>query len=173
MLPHRLFVLGGAASGKSSYAEAQIHRNGKTKVYLATAQIFDSEMEAKKNLHIAQRGPGWQTIEAPFDAADRLKALTAEHVCLFDCATMWLTNHMLADHDLPEEEDRLFDAMAQSAADIVIVSNEVGQGIVPDSKLGRQFREAQGRLNIRLARYCDTVVHVVAGLPNVLKGAVS
>jgi len=173
MLPHRLFVLGGAASGKSAYAESMVYPYAKAKVYLATAQIFDSEMEAKKNQHIAQRGSNWQTIEAPFDAASHVAKLTADQVCLFDCATMWLTNHMLAENDLATEEARLFDALQTCAAPVVIVSNEVGQGIVPENALSRRFREAQGRLNIKLAHHCDTVVQVVAGLPNVLKGSVA
>ncbi|NRB34749.1 MAG: bifunctional adenosylcobinamide kinase/adenosylcobinamide-phosphate guanylyltransferase [Rhodobacteraceae bacterium] len=170
MLPNRAFVLGGAASGKSAYAENLTYLYGKSRVYLATAQIFDDEMAAKKNRHLAQRGDDWTTIEEPFDAATVLKQAGPDQVYLMDCATLWLTNHMLAEHDLDAEQDRLMRAMNTCKANLVVVSNEVGQGIVPDTTLGRRFREAQGRLNIDLAKNCDLVVQIVAGLPNVLKG---
>jgi adenosylcobinamide kinase/adenosylcobinamide-phosphate guanylyltransferase len=170
MLPKCGLILGGAASGKSAYAETLVKTYPKDKFYLATSQIFDAEMADKKDRHIAQRGAGWTTIEEPFNAADVLLAATRDQVYLVDCATMWLTNHLLSDGDLPPKEDHLINAICRTKADVVIVSNEVGHGIVPDNKLARQFREAQGRLNIRLALNCDLVVQVVAGIPTPLKG---
>ncbi len=141
----------------------------KAKVYVATAQAFDMEMQAKIDDHIFRRGPGWTTIEAPFDAAARLGGLSADQICLFDCATMWLANQM-QDDALPDaEQARLMAAIDGCRAELVVVSNEVGQGIVPENSLARRFREAQGRLNIALAQQADIVVHVVAGLPRVLK----
>lgn len=168
--PKITFVLGGAASGKSAYAEGLADVGGKSKVYLATAQAFDAEMVAKIRLHTDRRGPDWETVEAPHGAAEALGRLGPEQVCLFDCATMWLSNVLLAEGDLAAEQDRLLQAVGGCRADLVIVSNEVGHGIVPDNALARQFREAQGRLNIALAARADRVVQVVAGLPQVLKG---
>lgn len=143
---------------------------GDARMYLATAQAFDDEMRAKIAAHVAQRGAGWTTLEIPLDAADALDGLQAGRVCLLDCATLWLSNHLLADHDLDAQSDRLLGALQSCAARVVVVTNEVGSGVVPDTSLGRQFRTAQGRLNIRLAARADLVVQVVAGLPNVLKG---
>ena len=128
-------------------------------------------MHQKIRQHIAQRGGDWLTIEAPFDLAPELAKLTDDQVCLIDCATMWLTNHLLAENDLKQAQTELLTALKDSAAQILIVSNEVGHGIVPENALSRRFREAQGRLNIALAAQADRVVQVIAGLPLVLKGA--
>lgn len=165
------FILGGAASGKSAFAEQLCVNTGKDKVYWATAQIFDSEMREKVSRHLEQRGAGWATIEEPETAAHVLAPLSPGQVCLMDCATMWLTNHLLAEHDLETAQAELLSAIEHCKADLVIVSNETGLGIVPENKLARRFREAQGRLNIALAARADTVVQVTAGLPLVLKGA--
>ncbi|QDI74709.1 bifunctional adenosylcobinamide kinase/adenosylcobinamide-phosphate guanylyltransferase [Leisingera aquaemixtae] len=165
------FYSWGAASGKSAYAEQLCLNSGKSRVYWATAQIFDSEMRAKVSRHLEQRGSGWATVEEPETAARVLGVLEPGQICLMDCATMWLTNHLLADHDLQAAQDGLLAAVDQCRADLVIVSNETGLGIVPENALARRFREAQGRLNIALAARADTVVQVTAGLPLVLKGA--
>ncbi|WP_424987623.1 bifunctional adenosylcobinamide kinase/adenosylcobinamide-phosphate guanylyltransferase [Microbulbifer sp. S227A] len=170
MQPTHTLVLGGAASGKSAFAEGLAEGADKPMVYIATAQVFDAEMRDKIDLHVARRGDAWSTIEAPLDVAAALRSLTPQQVCLLDCATMWLSNQMLAGHDIAGAEAMLVDAIRTCAADLVIVTNEVGQGIVPDNPLARRFRETQGRLNITLARECHTVVQVVVGLPRVLKG---
>ncbi len=164
-------ILGGAASGKSAYAENLCISSGKPKAYWATSQVLDDEMRAKVDKHLKQRGPGWKTFEEPFDAASVLGLLSADQICLVDCATMWLTNHLLAGHDLEAETEALLQAIDACAAELVIVTNETGLGIVPENALARRFREAQGRLNIALAARADTVVQVTAGLPLVLKGA--
>ncbi len=170
MLPALTLVLGGAASGKSAFAEALAEKSGISFTYLATAQAFDAEMRDRIDTHIARRGPGWQTIESPLEAAKVLENLRGDAPCLFDCATLWLSNHMLAGSDLAAAETRLLHALAGCAVPVIVVSNEVGQGIVPDAALGRRFRDAQGRLNIALAAQADLVVQVIAGLPQVLKG---
>ena len=164
------FVIGGAASGKSAFAEQLTVSTGKSRIYLATSQVFDDEMHKKVNRHVAQRGEGWTTIEAPFDLHPALADLTPDQVCLIDCATMWLTNHLLAENDLDQAQTELLRALRDCRAPVVIVSNEVGHGIVPDNALSRRFREAQGRLNIALAAQADLAVQVTAGLPLVLKG---
>ena len=170
MHPDLTFVLGGAASGKSAFAEQLVVSTGKTRVYLATSQVFDDEMRLKIRRHVDQRGDGWHTIEAPMDLRPALAGLSPDQVCLIDCATMWLTNQLLAEADLEQAQSELLEAIATCPADIVVVSNEVGHGIVPENALSRRFREAQGRLNIALAAQADLAVLVAAGLPLVLKG---
>lgn len=169
--PDLTLVLGGAASGKSLFAEQLVVSYGKNRVYLATSQVFDDEMRLKIRQHIAQRGADWTTIEAPFELGPTLSALASDQACLVDCATMWLTNHLLAENNLDQAQTDLLAALNTCVAPVVIVSNEVGHGIVPDNALSRRFREAQGRLNIALAAQADRVVQVTAGLPRVLKGA--
>ena len=169
-LPKITLVLGGAASGKSACAEALILGSLKTPVYLATAQIRDAEMAAKVAAHRDQRGPGWRTVEEPLDLPAALAGVSLGEAVLIDCATLWLTNLMLADADLGLAETGLWAALERCAAPVVIVSNEVGMGIVPDNALARRFRNAQGRLNQRLAARAGLAVLVVAGLPLVLKG---
>lgn len=163
-------VLGGAASGKSLFAEQLVKNTGKNRIYIATSQIFDDEMRQKVEDHKKQRGDGWKTIEEPFDMAKALADATPQDVVLIDCATLWLTNHLLAEHDLGVEQEAFLSAIALCPSDVVIVSNETGLGIVPDNALARRFRNAQGRLNQAIARTADTVVFVAAGLPMVLKG---
>lgn len=170
LYPKFTLVLGGAASGKSSFAEQMVVSTGKSRVYFASSQVFDAEMQAKIDRHLAQRGPGWTTIEEPLEPGPALSALSARDICLFDCATMWLSNHLLAEGDLDAAQERLMAAIRHCPAQLVMVSNEVGHGIVPENALARRFREAQGRLNIALAAEADLVVLVVAGLPLALKG---
>jgi adenosylcobinamide kinase/adenosylcobinamide-phosphate guanylyltransferase len=170
MLPRRVFVLGGAASGKSAWAEDFIQNYGKPMVYLATSQAFDAEMAKKIKIHKNRRDDRWQTQEAPLDPGPVLSELTADQVVLIDCATMWLSNHLLAENDLAAAQRALLYHLETCKAPYIIVSNEVGHGIVPDNALSRQFREAQGRLNIALAAQADLAVLVTAGLPQVLKG---
>jgi adenosylcobinamide kinase/adenosylcobinamide-phosphate guanylyltransferase len=164
-------VIGGAASGKSVYAEGLVRNAATSRHYIATAQAFDDEMRVKIDRHIARRDAGWITTEAPLELEPVLAGLPADASCLLDCATLWLSNHLLADSDLERTQDRLLAALAACPARLVVVSNEVGHGVVPASVLGRRFRDAQGRLNIRLAQQADCVVQVTAGLPRALKGA--
>lgn len=163
-------VLGGASSGKSHLAENICFASGLPKIYIATAQAFDDEMRSKISQHRIDRGADWTTVEAPFDVAIALNEAPPNHIVLLDCATLWLTNHLLADHDITAQTDVLLHALATCASPVVIVSNEVGQGIVPENKLARQFRIEQGRLNRRLAAQANCVIGVMAGLPFALKG---
>lgn len=170
MLPAVSLIIGGAASGKSAFAEDLVKRSGRGLIYLATAQAHDAEMGAKLARHRDQRGPGWTTIEEPMDVGRTLAGISGDNTVLLDCATMWLSNQLLADHDLAEAEAELMAGLALCSAPVVIVTNEVGLSIVPDTALGRQFRDAQGRLNQKLAAKAGLVVNVIAGLPQVLKG---
>lgn len=170
MFPRITLVLGGASSGKSAFAENLVLSDNRAPVYLATSQAFDAEMDAKIAAHKQARDESWHTIEEPFEAAKTLTTFTKDQVVLLDCLTLWLTNHMLADHDLGVETDRLIQALNGCAAPVVLVSNEIGQGVVPDTQLARRFRDAQGKLNQSIAAQADLVVAVMAGLPLVLKG---
>lgn len=170
MYPKRVFVLGGAASGKSYWAEEFAKSYDAPMTYLATGQVFDDEMAARVEIHKNRRVSGWHTLEAPFDLQPALDAAPSDGVILIDCATMWLSNHLLAQSALPEEQAALLRSLEACDTPWIIVSNEVGHGIVPDNALAREFREAQGRLNCALAALSDLTVLVTAGLPQVLKG---
>ena len=170
MLSHLTLVIGGAASGKSAFAEHLVIATNRPRIYLATAQVFDIEMKDKVDRHRDQRGADWDTVEAAFDLAPVLCGAGADQIVLIDCATMWLTNHMLADNDLEAAQTALVHTLADCAAPVVIVTNELGLSVVPENALARRFRDAQGRLNQRLAAEADLVVNVIAGLPQVLKG---
>ncbi|MEL7213794.1 MAG: bifunctional adenosylcobinamide kinase/adenosylcobinamide-phosphate guanylyltransferase [Pseudomonadota bacterium] len=164
------FVLGGAASGKSAFAEGLVLADGGTRGYLATAQVWDAEMEAKVDRHKTMRGAGWITVEEPLDIAAALTKMTDAETILLDCATLWLTNQLLAEADLEAASDVFVETLVAASQRIVVVSNEVGQGIVPDNAMSRRFREAQGRLNQKIAAQSDLAINVIAGLPMVLKG---
>lgn len=166
-------VLGGARSGKSAYAQALAESmDGAALVYLATAEAWDAEMAERVGLHQAARGARWRTVEEPLALVPALAAAAQPGaVVLVDCLTLWLSNLMLGNRDVDAETAHLVEAVGQLMAPVIFVSNEVGQGIVPDSRLGRDFRDRQGRLNQRMAAACDTVVLVAAGLPLQLKPA--
>jgi adenosylcobinamide kinase / adenosylcobinamide-phosphate guanylyltransferase len=164
-------VLGGARSGKSRYAESLITARAPPWIYLATGQAGDDEMAQRIAAHRVRRNVGWQTIEVPHDLAGALDAAAAQVPLLVDCVTLWLTNRMLAEADVDAEIAHLEDALARRTGAAVLVSNEVGYGIVPENALARRFRDAQGWLNQRLAARADRVVLVVAGLPLVVKGS--
>ena len=161
-------VLGGARSGKSRHAEALITRLPPPWVYIATAQAFDGEMRARIAEHQSRRAAGWCTIEAPLALPEALQDASDAPV-LVDCLTLWLSNLLLDDADLADAEAAL-DAALNRTAPTVLVSNEVGLGIVPDNALARRFRDHAGRLHQRLAARADQVVLTVAGLPMVVKG---
>jgi adenosylcobinamide kinase / adenosylcobinamide-phosphate guanylyltransferase len=169
--PRLSLVLGGARSGKSRHAEALARATNLGRIYIATAEAFDDEMRARIAQHRTDRASdGWTTVEAPLDLPAALAANAApDAVLLIDCLTLWLTNVMLADRDIAEAELSLRAALAAAVGPVVLVSNEVGMGIVPETPLGRRFRDAQGRLNQSVAALADHVVFVAAGLPLTLK----
>jgi adenosylcobinamide kinase / adenosylcobinamide-phosphate guanylyltransferase len=163
-------VIGGARSGKSSFAENLASASLRPRRYIATAQAWDDEMRARIALHKDQRGADWVTVEAPFDLVGALADAHEKEIVLVDCATLWLSNHLLVEADLDTVSKDFLNATATCAAPVIVVSNEVGWSIVPDNALARTFRDAQGRLNQRMAAQADLVVAVMAGLPIVLKG---
>lgn len=169
-LPNISLILGGASSGKSCFAETLATRDGRDRVYVATAQVLDAEMAARVGRHRARRAGGWTTVEEPFALAKVLSERKDDQIVLVDCLTMWLSNHLLAECDPGPETDRLLDALDRIAVPAILVSNEVGASVVPDNPLARRFQAAQGRLNQRVAKRAGLVVQVVAGLPLALKG---
>lgn len=168
--PRVTLILGGARSGKSRRA-LQLAEGARRKVYVATAEALDAEMADRIAQHRSERGTDWETIEAPRDLAAVLQTpVHADALLVVDCLTLWLSNLLCADADLAAEQERLIVAIRSSKAQLVIVSNEVGLGLVPETPLGRAFRDAQGRLNQAVAAAADRVEFVAAGLPLVLKG---
>jgi adenosylcobinamide kinase/adenosylcobinamide-phosphate guanylyltransferase len=163
-------VIGGARSGKSRYAESLIMRVAPPWLYVATAQPLDNEMAARIAAHRARRDAGWHVAETPRDVAGAVAVAPAGSAVLVDCLTLWLSNLMLAEVDIAAETERLDAVLARATGPVVLVSNEVGLGIVPDNVLARRFRDAQGVLNQRMAARADRVVLMVAGLPLVVKG---
>lgn len=164
-------VLGGAASGKSAYAEDLVLGLTGRPVYIATAQAFDGEMSDKIAVHQARRGAAWTTIEEPLDLAGAIAGADAPGaVLLVDCLTLWLSNLMADDRDIATETSRLVNTLGALQGQAVLVTNEVGLGIVPDNALARAFRNRHGSLNQAVAAAADRVVFVAAGLPLALKG---
>ncbi len=174
MFPERTLILGGARSGKSAYAEhlaAICAPSGEARVYIATAEAGDTEMQTRIEAHLARRGAGWRTVEAALDLPGALGAAQNDvSVVLVDCLTLWLSNLMLAGREWDAEADSLAEVLVGGGAPVILVSNEVGMGLVPDNALGRAFRDAQGSLNQKIAQHCDYVAFVAAGLPMTLKG---
>jgi adenosylcobinamide kinase / adenosylcobinamide-phosphate guanylyltransferase len=163
-------VLGGARSGKSRYAESLVTARPQPWVYIATAEARDDEMAARIAAHRARRAAGWQTIEAPHELPEALRAPPPEAAVLVDCLTLWLSNVMDAKFNIDKLTQRLEEALGGRTGMTVLVSNEVGLSIVPDNALARSFRDAQGVLNQHLAGIASRVVLMVAGQPLIVKG---
>lgn len=163
------FLLGGARSGKSAHAEKLATAHPAPWTYIATAQAWDDEMAERIALHRARRAEGWSTVDAPFDLAEAVRAVPDGQPLLVDCLTLWLSNHMLVEHDVVGLSAELAQVLSAPRGPWFVVSNEVGLGIVPDNALGRRFRDAQGRLNQSVAAVADRVLFMVAGLPMQVK----
>ena len=165
-----ILILGGARSGKSRYAQKLAEASGKMPVLIATAAAGDDEMAERIEKHRAERAAHWRVVEEEIDLAGALaREASADRVLVVDCLTLWLSNIMGAAKEVDAAVSGLLASLARLDGPVIFVTNEVGLGIVPNSKLGRAFRDAQGRLNQSLADACDTVVFVAAGLPLQLK----
>ncbi len=163
-------VLGGARSGKSAFAEQLARDSGLKRIYLATSQAFDDEMRARIDKHIKDRGDAWETVEEPTRIGDILSRKAAcDSIILVDCLTLWISNLMMAEQSIEEAVSELLDTLSSLKGPVILVSNEVGQGIVPDNKMARDFRDHAGRLHQQIAAIADHVYFVTAGLPQKLK----
>ena len=168
--PRTVLVLGGARSGKSRFAETLALNSGLSRLYVATSPIIDEETRDRVALHKAQRGGGWRTLEEEMDVAGVLDCEAGpERVILVDCLTLWLNNLFFRTLDVAAETERLCHAVSHLKGPAIFVSNEIGLGLVPETKLSRDFRDAQGRINQAMAEACKSVVFVAAGLPLTLK----
>ncbi len=169
-----IFITGGCRSGKSRYALDYANRHFSKKLYLATAEVRDEEMARRVENHKRARGPEWQTVEEPIKVPETISRYRDRtEVVLLDCLTLWLSNLLLRWDDeskIMEEAARLTAAVEESRATSIIVSNEVGMGIVPDNPLGRRFRDLSGMANQKIAETANTVVFMVSGIPMFLKG---
>ena len=164
-------ILGGARSGKSVFGERMIAASGLDPIYVATGQVHDDEMRARIDRHKARRGPDWTTVEEPDDLEGALKreALPGRAV-LVDCLTLWVTNLMMAEADIAARAESLCAALRDIESPVVLVSNEVGLGIVPDNAMARDFRDHAGRLHQDIAALANSVYFIAAGLPLKMKG---
>ena len=164
-------VLGGARSGKSAHAEGLVEASGLAPLYLATGRAWDDEMRQRIDHHVDRRGPAWRTVEEPLDLLGALRSHAREGTAvLVDCLTLWVTNLMMDDREVDAEGETLTAALPGLPGRIVLVTNEVGMGIVPENRMAREFRDHAGRLHQRIAAVADEVILVVAGLPLSLKG---
>lgn len=165
-----VLVLGGARSGKSGYAEELGDALAGPHFYIATAQAFDDEMTQRIARHRIDRASHWQTVECPLALIEAIREHDAEDVViLVDCLTLWLSNLLLGSHNIATARGRLAGLLPAVQGTLLLVSNEVGQGIVPDNALARQFRDEAGWLNQAMARAADEVWFVTAGIPARLK----
>lgn len=165
-----LLVLGGARSGKSRYAQMRAEALTGKLVYLATAQAFDQEMRERIDLHRADRGPRWSTVEEPLKLGEAISAWSRpETTVLVDCLTLWASNLIISGSDVAAATEQLLHALLTAKAPVILVANEVGLGIVPENALARQFRDVAGRINQELAATVDEVVMIFAGLSVALK----
>ncbi len=171
--PQLELILGGARSGKSRFAEQQVNSSELECVYIATAQALDAEMAERIRLHREQRSGFAQLIEEPIYLAQTIaEQMRPDRCLLIDCLTLWLTNILLHDDAtvFARERELLLQVLARAEGRILLVSNEVGQGVVPADALSRRFVDESGRLHQQLAQLSQRVIFVVAGLPQILKG---
>ncbi|MHC0052752.1 bifunctional adenosylcobinamide kinase/adenosylcobinamide-phosphate guanylyltransferase [Actibacterium sp. D379-3] len=160
-----ILITGGARSGKSALAERLALSLGTQATYIATAEVGDTEMADRVALHQARRGAEWQTVCAPIKVLKTLQETDGQGVRLVDCLTLWLSNLMLGGHDWQVAAKALAAALPQQRDPVVIVSNEVGAGIVPETALARAYRDASGLMNQIVAAAADEVYMAVCGLP--------
>ena len=168
-----IFILGGARAGKSDYAQGLAENTGRV-LFVATAEALDEEMAQRIAVHRSQRPADWETLEEPVDVAASLAPVVQDYdAVLLDCLTLWVSNRMLQTEDTPhilEEAEKLLQVYDQGRATWIVVSNEVGLGVVPPTSSGRAFRDALGRVNQLVASRADRVYMMVAGLALEIKG---
>ena len=164
-----ILVTGGARSGKSSFAEKRTKQLGSSLMYIATSEIIDSEMEKRVAEHQARRGSEWQTLHAPLKLAEALSETDGKGPCLVDCLTIWLNNLIFHNEDTIVATKELIKVLEQRSDPVVLVTNEVGSGIVPENALARRFRDEAGRMNQIISQVADEVYLSVSGIPLQIK----
>ena len=171
------FVLGGARSGKSEFAEklalasfAAMPANTTRLVYLATAEAFDEEMQARIDLHKARRSADWQLCDTPIDLPEMIRTHDGKDATLLvDCTSVWITNLLIRGKDIQLYRDDFIDALLTASGKIIVVASETGLGIIPDNKLSRQFCDANGKTNQAIAQIANCVFFLVAGIAQQIK----
>jgi adenosylcobinamide kinase/adenosylcobinamide-phosphate guanylyltransferase len=164
-----ILIIGGARSGKSRHAEARARAVPGRPVYIATAEALDGEMAERIAAHRARRGNGWTEREVPLDLVQALIETDGGGARLVDCLTLWLSNLLHSKRDWSQGVVQLAQALPRQRSPVVLVTNEVGSGIVPDNALARAYRDAAGHMNQTIAGVADEVEFVIAGLPMKLK----
>lgn len=172
--PHRksVFVIGGARSGKSAFALQLAESMGGHRIFVATAEALDGEMEERIGRHRKERSSSWETVEEPLDIAGRLSGASTGSVVLIDCLTLWVSNLVssgLDDGRVVQEALRLSGAIKAARSSVIAVSNELGLGIVPENSLARRFRDLSGIVNREVAGACVEVYFIAAGIPLKMK----
>ena len=170
----KILITGGCRSGKSRYALGYANQHFSKKLYLATCEALDEEMIQRIEHHKKMRGPDWQTVEEPIEIVDKINEYGDKvEAILLDCITLWLSNLLMrqdSDAKIMDEVDRFIKTVKQNEISFIIVSNEVGMGIVPADSLGRRFRDLQGMANQKIAEAAGTVILMISGIPMILKG---
>lgn len=169
----KILITGGCRSGKSRQALSLARNIPGEKIYVATAEALDSEMVERIAKHQQERGEGWQTYEEPTELAKVFSQLeNRAGVLILDCLTLWISNLLIKDYvqeHILKETIGLMDQCEQMQCQLIIVTNEVGAGIVPENKLARDFRDIVGAANQLVAQRCDEVIHMVSGIPTTIK----
>lgn len=169
-----IFITGGTRSGKSRFALDYANRHFSKRLYLATCEVLDEEIAERVENHKKMRGPEWKTVEEPIEIIDKINEYGDRvEAILLDCITLWLSNLLMrqnSDVKIMDELDRFIKTIKQNQTSFIIVSNEVGMGIVPADSLGRRFRDLQGMANQKIAEAAETVILMVSGIPMILKG---
>ena len=164
-----ILVTGGARSGKSVFAEKRTKQLGSSLIYIATSEVIDSEMEKRVEEHQARRGSEWQTLHAPINLTEALIETDGKGPCLVDCVTFWLNNLIFHDEDIDAATKELITVLNERSDPVVLVTNEVGSGIIPENALARRFCDEAGRLNQTISQIADEVYVSISGIPLQIK----
>ena len=164
-----ILITGGARSGKSVFAEKRTKQLGSSLIYIATSEVIDSEMKKRVEEHQARRGSEWQTLHAPINLTEALIETDGKGPCLVDCVTVWLNNLIFHDEDIDAATKELITVLNERSDPVVLVTNEVGSGIIPENALARRFCDEAGRLNQTISQIADEVYVSISGIPLQIK----
>ena len=164
-----ILVTGGARSGKSVFAEKRTKQLGSSLIYIATSEVIDSEMKKRVEEHQARRGSEWQTLHAPINLTEALIETDGKGPCLVDCVTFWLNNLIFHDEDIDAATKELITVLNERSDPVVLVTNEIGSGIIPENALARRFLDEAGRFNQTIAQIADEVYVSISGIPLQIK----